>query len=46
MEFTYPRTLVKTKFKITVNFTTFGRIKVAYKFNKTAIKLLYSKGLG
>jgi aldehyde dehydrogenase (NAD+) len=46
MEFTYPRTVVKTIFNIPIVFTTFGRTKFADKFIKFAIKTLHSKGIG
>jgi aldehyde dehydrogenase (NAD+) len=46
LEFTYPRTVVKTLFNIPIVFTTFGRTKFADKFIKFAIKTLHSKGLG
>ena len=46
LEFTYPRTVVKTIFNIPIVFTTFGRSKFADKFVKVAIKTLHSKGIG
>jgi len=46
LEFTYPRTVVKTLFNIPIVFTTFGRTKFADKFIKIAIKTLHSKGIG
>jgi aldehyde dehydrogenase (NAD+) len=46
LEFTYPRTVVKTIFNIPIVFTTFGRTKFADKFVKVAIKTLHSKGIG
>ena len=46
LEFTYPRTVVKTIFNIPIVFTTFGRTKFADKFIKVAIKTLHSKGIG
>ena len=46
MEFTYPRTVVKTRFNIPIVFTSFGRTKFADKFIKVAIKTLHSKGIG
>ena len=46
LEFTYPRTVVKTIFNIPIVFTTFGRTKFADKFIKFAIKTLHSKGIG
>jgi hypothetical protein len=46
MEFTYPRTVVKTIFNIPIVFTTFGRTKFADKFIKFTIKTLHSKGIG
>ena len=46
LEFTYPRTVVKTIFNIPIVFTTFGRSKFADKFVKVAIKALHSKGIG
>jgi len=46
MEFTYPRTVVKTLFNIPIVFTSFGRTKFADKFIKLAIKTLHSKSIG
>ena len=46
LEFTYPRTVVKTIFNIPIVFTSFGRTKFADKFIKFAIKTLHSKGIG
>ena len=46
LEFTYPRTVVKTIFNIPIVFTTFGRTKFADNFIKVAIKTLHSKGIG
>ena len=46
LEFTYPRTVVKTIFNIPIVFTTFGRTKFADKFIKIAIKALHSKSIG
>ena len=46
LEFTYPRTVVKTIFNIPIVFTSFGRTKFADKFVKSAIKALHSKGIG
>ena len=46
LEFTYPRTVVKTIFNIPIVFTTFGRTKFADKFIKVAIKALHSRGIG
>jgi len=46
LEFTYPRTVVKTIFNIPIVFTSFGRTKFADKFIKVAIKTLHSKGIG
>ena len=46
LEFTYPRTVVKTIFNIPIIFTSFGRTKFADKFIKFAIKTLHSKGIG
>ena len=46
LEFTYAHTVVKTLFRIPIDFTTFGRTKFADKFIKGAIKTLHSKGLG
>ena len=46
LEFTYPRTVVRTIFNIPIVFTSFGRTKFADKFIKFAIKTLHSKGIG
>lgn len=46
LEFTYPRTVVKTIFNIPIVFTTFGRSKFADKFIKILTKALHSKRFG
>jgi acyl-CoA reductase-like NAD-dependent aldehyde dehydrogenase len=46
LEFSYPRTVVKTIFNIPIVFTTFARSKFADKFVKFAIRTLHSKGVG
>jgi aldehyde dehydrogenase (NAD+) len=46
LEFTYPRTVVKTIFNIPIVFTTFGRKKFADKIIMFAMKNLRSKGIG
>ena len=45
-EFTYPRTLVSTRFKIPIEFTTFKRTKFADAFIKNMIRIMHSKSLG
>ena len=46
LEFTYPRTVVKTIFNIPIVFTTFSRTKFADKIIMFAMKNLRSKGIG
>ncbi len=45
-EFTYSRAVVKRRFPIPVEFTTFKRTKFADGFIKTMIRILHSRGLG
>ena len=46
LEFTYPRTVVRTIFNIPIVFTTFSRKKFADKIIMFAMKNLRSKGIG
>ena len=46
LEFTYPRTVVRTIFNIPIVFTTFGRKNFADKIIMFAMKNLRSKGIG
>ena len=46
LEFTYPRTVVKTIFNIPIVFTSFGRTKFEDKIITFAMKNLRSKGIG
>jgi hypothetical protein len=43
LEFTYPRTVVSTKFRIPLGFTTFKRTKFADGVIKQIIKTLYGR---
>jgi len=43
LEFTYPRTIVATKFAIPLSFTTFKRSSFADAFIKRLIKTLYGR---
>jgi len=43
LEFTYPRTVVSTRFAIPLAFTTFKRTKFADTFMKKLIKVLYGR---
>ena len=43
LEFTYPRTVVATRFKIPLAFTTFNRTKFADSLMKRIIKTLYGR---
>ncbi|MEI6120610.1 MAG: aldehyde dehydrogenase, partial [Actinomycetes bacterium] len=43
LEFTYPRTVVATRFAIPLAFTTFKRSKFADKIIKGIIKTLYGR---
>jgi acyl-CoA reductase-like NAD-dependent aldehyde dehydrogenase len=43
LEFTYPRTIVATRFKIPLAFTTFKRTAIADKAIKLIVKSLYSR---
>ncbi|MEN9324498.1 MAG: hypothetical protein RL414_252, partial [Actinomycetota bacterium] len=43
LEFTYPRTVVSTRFKIPLSFTTFKRTAFADKAIKLIVKTLYSR---
>jgi acyl-CoA reductase-like NAD-dependent aldehyde dehydrogenase len=44
LEYTYARTVVKTRFKIPLKFTSFNRSKFSEKILSTLIKRLYGKG--
>jgi acyl-CoA reductase-like NAD-dependent aldehyde dehydrogenase len=44
LEYTYARTVVKTRFKIPLKFTSFGRTKLSEKVLTTLIKRLHSRG--
>ena len=44
LEYTYARTVVKTRFKIPLKFTTFGRTKLSEKVLTILIKRLHGKG--
>jgi len=44
LEYTYARTVVKTRFKIPLKFTSFGRTKLSEKILTTLIKRLYGRG--
>jgi len=44
LEYTYARTIVKTRFKIPLKFTSFNRSKFSEKILSTLIKRLYGKG--
>ncbi|MDA0260283.1 MAG: aldehyde dehydrogenase family protein [Actinobacteria bacterium] len=46
LEFTFPRTVVKTIFNIPIVFTSFGRTKFADKIIMFAMKNLRSRGIG
>ena len=44
LEYTYARTVVKTRFKIPLKFTSFGRTKISEQVLTTLIKRLHSRG--
>jgi len=44
LEYTYARTVVKTRFKIPLKFTSFGRTKLSEKVLTTLIKRLHGRG--
>jgi aldehyde dehydrogenase (NAD+) len=44
LEYTYARTVVKTRFKIPLKFTSFGRTKLSEKVLTILIKRLHGKG--
>jgi len=44
LEYTYARTVVKTRFKIPFKFTSFGRTKLSEKVLTTLIKRLHGRG--
>jgi acyl-CoA reductase-like NAD-dependent aldehyde dehydrogenase len=44
LEYTYARTVVKTRFKIPLKFTSFGRTKLSEKVLTVLIKRLHGKG--
>jgi len=44
LEYTYPRTVVKTKFRIPLKFTTFNRSKISEKILISLIKRLHGRG--
>ena len=44
LEYTYARTVVKTRFKIPLKFTSFGRTRLSEKILTTLIKRLHGKG--
>ena len=44
LEYTYARTVVKTRFKIPLKFTSFGRTKLSERVLTTLIKRLHSRG--
>jgi len=44
LEYTYARTVVKTRFRIPLNFTTFKRTKFSERILTTLIKHLYGRG--
>jgi len=44
LEYTYARTVVKTRFKIPLKFTSFGRTKLSEKILTTLIKRLHGRG--
>ena len=44
LEYTYARTVVKTKFKIPLKFTSFNRSKLSEKILLTLVKRLHGKG--
>ena len=44
LEYTYARTVVKTRFRIPLKFTSFGRTKLSEKILTTLIKRLHGRG--
>jgi len=44
LEYTYARTVVKTRFKIPLKFTSFGRTRLSEKILTTLIKRLHGRG--
>jgi acyl-CoA reductase-like NAD-dependent aldehyde dehydrogenase len=44
LEYTYARTVVKTRFRIPIKFTSFGRTKLSEKILTTLIKRLHGRG--
>jgi acyl-CoA reductase-like NAD-dependent aldehyde dehydrogenase len=44
LEYTYARTVVKTRFRIPLKFTSFGRTKLSEKVLTTLIKRLHGRG--